>query len=86
MVVGTGAITHLPTMLELGADLLLATDDGLNSWTGGLWAIDLQVPLLVVSHATSELPGMQAMAGHLQQAFPGLPVKYFPVDFPPRPV
>ena len=86
MVVGTGAITHLPSMLELGADLILATDDGLNHWTGGLWAVDKELPLLIVNHATAELPGMQAMAGYLEQAFPGLAVKYFPVDFPPRPV
>jgi putative NIF3 family GTP cyclohydrolase 1 type 2 len=86
MVVGTGAITHLPSMLELGADLLLATDDGVNHWTGGMFAVDLQLPLLIVNHATSELPGMQAMAGHLRTAFPGVLVKYFPVEFPPRPL
>ncbi len=31
MAVGTGAITRLPDMFELGADLILATDDGIEA-------------------------------------------------------
>jgi putative NIF3 family GTP cyclohydrolase 1 type 2 len=82
MAIGTGAITHLPSMYELGADLILATDDGMNYWDGGLWAVDLQVPLLIVNHATSEKPGMMAMAGYLGDIFPQTPVQYLDVEFP----
>jgi len=82
MAVGTGAITHLPTMLELGADLLLATDDGMNFWDGGLWAADLDVPLLIVNHSTAEKPGMMAMVDYLKGIFPGVPVEYVDVEFP----
>ena len=35
MAVGTGAITYLPSMYELNADLLLATDDGMRFWGDG---------------------------------------------------
>ena len=82
MAVGTGAITNLLTMHKLGADVILATDDGFNYWSGGLWSADTGVPLLVVNHATAELPGMQAMAGYLSEKFPDIPAKYLPVAFP----
>jgi putative NIF3 family GTP cyclohydrolase 1 type 2 len=82
MAVGTGAITHLPSMYELNADLILATDDGINFWDGGLWAVDLGIPLLLVNHATAEKPGIQAMAGYLRERFPELSVEYLDVEFP----
>ncbi|MCK5733134.1 MAG: Nif3-like dinuclear metal center hexameric protein [Candidatus Latescibacteria bacterium] len=86
MAVGTGAITHLPSMYELNADVILATDDGMNFWTSGLWAADLDVPLLIVNHATAEKPGMQAMARYLKTVFPDMPVAYLDVSYPYRSV
>jgi len=82
MAIGTGAITHLPSMYALRPDLILATDDGMNFWTGGLWAADLDIPLLIVNHATAEKPGMQAMARYLKGVFPGTPVEYVDVRYP----
>ena len=82
MAVGTGAITHLPSMHNLGVDLILATDDGMNFWNGGLWSADLDVPLLIVNHATAEKPGMRVMAGYLGDVFPSVPVEYVDVAFP----
>ena len=82
MAVGTGAITHLPSMYELKPDVILATDDGINSWTGGLWAADMDVPLLLVNHCTAEKPGMMAMARYLKERFPSVPVEYVDVVFP----
>ncbi len=81
MALGTGAITRLPDMHELEADLLLVSDDGMNYWTGGHWSADLEIPLLVVNHAVSELPGMQALASYLQEKYPSTPVKYLPVNY-----
>ena len=86
LAVGTGAITHLPSMYELEPDAILATDDGMNFWTGGLWAADLDVPLLLVNHATAEKPGMRALAGYLEGVFPGVAAEYFDVAFPYRAV
>jgi len=83
MAVGTGAITHVVAMRALDADLLLVTDDGVNSWTGVLWALDLDLPMLVVNHCTAEKPGMMAMAGYLRRQFPGTPVEF--VDNPEYP-
>ncbi len=86
MAVGTGAITHLPSMHALGADVLLATDDGMNMWDGGLWALDLGIPILIVNHATAEKPGMMAMARYLQRQFPDVPCGYVDVAYPPQTV
>lgn len=82
MAIGTGAITRLPQMLELGADLLLVTDDGISTTGAGLWSLDLDIPMLMVNHATAELPGMMAMAEYIKDHFPGVPVKYLPGEFP----
>ena len=82
MAVGTGAATHLPGMYELKPDVILATDDGVNFWNGVLWAADLNFPLLIVNHATSEKPGMQAMATYLKGVFPGIPAEYVDVRYP----
>jgi len=82
LAVGTGAITNLPHMYELNPDAILATDDGMNFWDGGLWAADLGMPLLIVNHATAEKPGMMAMASYLREVFAGAPVNYIDVGFP----
>ena len=82
MAVGTGAITRLPEMHALGADVALVTDDGVSTTAAGLWSLDLGIPLLVVNHATAELPGMMAMVGYIEQQFPGVPVRYLPCGFP----
>lgn len=82
MAVGTGAITRLPAMHALGADVLLATDDGISTTSSGLYSHDLGVPLLVVNHATAEVPGMQAMVGYIERHFPGVPVAYLDSGFP----
>jgi putative NIF3 family GTP cyclohydrolase 1 type 2 len=84
LAVGTGAITHLPSMHDLKADAILATDDGMNMWTGGIWSLDLGIPVLIVNHATAEKPGMMAMARYLSRQFPGVPSHYVDVAFPPR--
>lgn len=74
--IGTGAITNVHTMLALGADAILATDDGTDQWREGSYLADAGVPFLVVNHATAEAPGMQAMARYLQAQFPDVPVHY----------
>ena len=69
VVLGTGAITHVPTMLAMGAQAVLASDDGIRYWQMGAYLGDMDVPLLVVNHATSEWPGMISMAEYLRKQF-----------------
>ena len=84
MAVGTGAATRLDAMAQLEPDIILATDDGIQTTSSGLWSWDLDIPVLVVGHATAELPGMQAMVGYVREHFPGLPVEYLLGEFPRR--
>ncbi len=76
LAVGTGAITDLAPMHDLGADIILATDDGMNSWDGGMWAYDCDIPVLIVNHGASEKPGMMAMAVYRPLHFPGIRCEY----------
>src|SRR5687767_878451 len=54
------AACRVPAMAALrapdgrGPDALLVTDDGMRFWADGSWAIDRDLPLLVVNHATAD--------------------------------
>lgn len=81
LVTGTGAITELPDMHRLGADLIIATDDGIHTTYCALWSLDLDIPMIVVSHPVSEIPAMFTLADYIKQHFPTVPVHY--VSCPP---
>lgn len=76
---GTGAITDFGTMLSLGADAMVVTDDGIAFWSAGCQATDSGIPLVVVNHATAEEPGMRNLARYLQSVFPALEVRHIPM-------
>ena len=84
LAIDTGAACRVPQMAQLrasdgsGPDALLVTDDGMSFWADGSWALDRDLPLLVVNHATAEEWGMQSLATYLQVHFPGIPVHHFP--------
>ena len=82
LAIGTGAITRLPAMHELGVDILLATDDGTHTTYCGLWSFDLGIPVIIVCHPTSELPGMMALAEYVPTIFPDVDVHYLPCGLP----
>jgi putative NIF3 family GTP cyclohydrolase 1 type 2 len=77
LALGTGAITRFTRFVErYGADMAICTDDGFTYWREGGVALDLGVPVVVVNHVVSELPGMQSLARYLAERFPGVPVEY----------
>jgi putative NIF3 family GTP cyclohydrolase 1 type 2 len=82
IVTGTGAITELPKMYETGAELIVATDDGIHTTYCGLWSLDLDIPVIVVDHAVAELPAIVTLAEFIKQKFPAVPVEYLPGEFP----
>lgn len=67
--IGCGAITQYETMVNLGADAIIGTDDGMNYWGGGSWALDRGTPLIIVNHCTAEEPGMQNLADYIDRRF-----------------
>ncbi len=82
LAIGTGAACRVPAMAALRApdgvtpDALLVTDDGMSFWADGSWAIDRDIPLLVVNHATAEEWGMRSLAVYLRRQFPDVPVRH----------
>lgn len=75
--IGTGAISPLPRLLDLyEPDLAICSDDGFTYWHAGALAIDLGIPVVVVNHAVTELPGIQSLARTLRERFPDVPVHY----------
>jgi putative NIF3 family GTP cyclohydrolase 1 type 2 len=83
LAIGTGAACRVPAMASLRApggaapDALLVTDDGIRFWADGCWAIDRDLPLLVVNHASAEEWGLRSLASYLQEHFPGVAIRHF---------
>jgi len=76
LAVGTGAITRPRGMVDLGADVLLVTDDGITYWGDGAWLADMGIPYIVVNHMTAEIPGLYKMVEYLREQFPDVPVEF----------
>ena len=75
---GTGAITQLYAMVDLGADIVIGTDDGMNLWSAGEWCLDKGLPLIIVNHCTAEEWGIANLAKYITKTFPEVPVKHLP--------
>jgi len=71
---GTGAITRARDMVGMGADVVLLTEDGMETWQEGAWLADLGVPAIIVNHMTAEIPGLRRLTEYLQALYPDLPV------------
>jgi putative NIF3 family GTP cyclohydrolase 1 type 2 len=72
---GTGAITDYRIMLQMGADVLLLTDDGTRLWESGQFAHDSKIPIIIVNHAVAEEPGIRALTNYLRLNFPDLEIE-----------
>ena len=80
--VGTGAITDVRQMLSLGegigraCDIVIASDDGTTLWRDAAYMADIGLPMVIVNHMTSEIPGMMQLTEYLREQFPGIPVDF----------
>jgi putative NIF3 family GTP cyclohydrolase 1 type 2 len=80
--IGTGAITSAREMRDMGADAAIVTE--ICWWRDVRWARDMGFPLLVVDHSSSECPGVENLARHLQEKFPRLRIEYIQEGAPFR--
>lgn len=84
--IGTGAIVGpleaLAAYRDRGADAVLLTE--LNRWRELSWAEDVGLAVVLVDHCVSECAGMKALAVHLGDRYPMLPVGYLPAECPTR--
>jgi putative NIF3 family GTP cyclohydrolase 1 type 2 len=77
--IGTGAITpYLKCVATYRIDLAICTDDGIDYWRDGAYAIDNDLPIVVVNHPVSEEMGIQRLAEHLRARFPEIAVHHIP--------
>jgi len=75
--IGTGAITpYLECVERFAIDLAICTDDGIDYWRDGGFAIDMNIPIIVVNHMVSEEIGVQRLAETLSRRFPTVPVRH----------
>lgn len=62
----------------LGADMALAIDDRIKSWTEPVWAEDAGYPVVVINHGTSEEWGVRRLADIIRAGHPEVPVRLIP--------
>lgn len=72
---GTGAATDIFKMLELGpCDVCIVADDGISNFYQAQYALDNDLPLIVVNHSCCEIAGIRSLAQFLRDKFPQLTV------------
>lgn len=74
---GTGAATDIFKMLDTRpCDVCIVADDGISNYYQAQYALDQDLPLIVVNHSCCEIAGIKSMASYLQQQLPDLEVSY----------
>lgn len=74
---GTGAATDIFKMLDKQhCDVCIVADDGISNFYQAQYAIDNDLPLIVVNHSCCEIAGIKSMEQYLQNRFPELSVSY----------
>ncbi len=75
--IGTGAISpYLDLVAQFQPDLVVCSDDGLDYWRDGAYAVDGGPPIVVVHHGVTEESGVAALASELRAAFPEVRVHH----------
>jgi putative NIF3 family GTP cyclohydrolase 1 type 2 len=75
--IGTGAISpYLEIVSRFKPDLVVCSDDGMDYWRDGAFAVDGGPPIVVVHHGVTEEPGVGRLAERLRHAFTGTPVHH----------
>lgn len=64
--IGCGAGTDYRKMVQLGADAIIGTDDGMHFWAEGAWVLDKGLPLVLVTHTVAEEPGLKKLAEYIE--------------------
>lgn len=78
---GCGAACNLFDMVLQDIDLAIVSDDAITNYTHLQFAIDRNLPIIIVHHAACEIAGMKAMQDWLRLQFPQLHCSYLEDDF-----
>lgn len=74
--IGTGAATDIFSLIREDIECVVLSDDGSTNWIAGQYCIDYEIPLIIVHHSISEIPGIKKMVEYLTEAFLNLHVDY----------
>lgn len=74
--IGTGAATDVFALVREKMECVVLSDDGSNNWIAHQYCIDNKIPLIIVHHSVSEIPGVRKIVGYLELKFPDLSVAY----------
>ena len=75
LAVGIGAACNIFEMLSIKTvDCLLVSDDGACNWIEHQYCLDNDLSLIIVHHATNEIPGMRSLTTYLKNNFEDLDV------------
>jgi putative NIF3 family GTP cyclohydrolase 1 type 2 len=78
LALGTGYGNDPWKHFALGADMALAIDDRIKTWSEPVWAEDSGYPVVVINHGTSEEWGVRRLAEIIAAGHPGRPVRLLP--------
>lgn len=81
VVIGTGAATNVYQMLGFNPDAVIVSDDGINNYDAAQYAIDQNIPMIVVNHSCCEVAGIKAMATYLTEKLPGISTCYLDAGY-----
>lgn len=73
---GTGAATDIFAMLKHPSDAVIVADDGITNYYQGQYAVDNDLPMIIVNHAGCEICGLKAMETYFHDVMPELNVTY----------
>lgn len=79
--IGTGAATNIYQMLGFDPDAVIVSDDGINNYDAAQYAIDQNVPMIVVNHSCCEVAGIKAMAYYLTEKLPEIKTCYLDAGY-----
>lgn len=74
--IGTGAATDVFALVRKNVECVVLSDDGSNNWIAHQYCIDQNIPLILVHHSVSEIPGIKTMAGYLKNRFSDISFEY----------
>ncbi len=74
--IGTGAATDVFSLVREGVECVVLSDDGSSNWIAGQYCIDHGIPLIIVHHSISEIPGIRKIVDYIKTEYPSLLVDY----------
>jgi len=74
--IGTGAATDVFSLVRENAECVVLSDDGSTNWIAGQYCLDYHIPLILVHHSISEIPGVIKIVDYVKNEFNDVMIEY----------